>query len=106
MVDLAKVKTLATCPAKDALNVFDAAKQGLPVLPGYATPEVPTAGPSQAPVTSGRTDVATSSGPLMLKKGTVMRMRKAASSIVMGTLAQEGEEHSWALSELLVAPPV
>ena len=48
MIDLAKVKTLSARPAKDALNVFDAANRGLPELPGYAAPVV--AGSSRLPV--------------------------------------------------------
>ena len=102
MIDLAKVKTLSAHPAKDALNVFDAANWGLPDFPGYAAPAV--AGPSCLPDTPGRADMVEASGPLTMTRGTMMRMRKAGLTSRRGMTGQE-QQLSWASSELLAAPP-
>ena len=104
MINLAKVKTLLARPAKDALNVIDAASQGLPELPGYAAPAVSSAGPSRLPDTPSWTGVVELAGPLTMTRGTVMRTRKAHLGVGMETLARREEAHSRASSELSAAP--
>ena len=101
MIDLAKVKTLSARPAKDALNLFEAANQGLPELPRYAAPAM--AGPSGLPDTPSRVSVVESSGPMTMTRGTVMRTRKAGSNSGVEVSGRERVQ-SHVSSELSAAP--